>query len=398
MLIPLRTSRPQRRKPLVTELLIIANLLVFLAVLVAERAGAGDRFDLVGRAALARDGFRVWQLVSYQFLHDPGQLWHLAFNMLFLWVFGGAVEDRLRRTSFLAFYLIGGAVAGLAHTMLDPSPVIGASGSVAAVSGAFLALFPRSHIRVLIVFFFIGVYSIPSVWFIGLYFAIDLLRGTKAILGGAEDGQVAYAAHLAGYLYGFALAFALLGLGIVKREEYDVFFLFKQWRRRAAFRAASRAQVGGAWESASADTGRDLARRRKRAPEPSPAADAHAARRAEIAQLVADHKLPAAAAAYRALLVEAPEATLPERQQLDVANQLQAEGDHEGAAGAYELLLRAYSTCASAPEVRLILGAIYARRLDRPQRARELIELARAALTDPGQRSLADDLLGEIAP
>jgi membrane associated rhomboid family serine protease len=397
MFIPLRTNRAPRRRPLVTEALIVINLLIFLAGLVAERTGAMGRDEVVALGQLSRLDFHVWAVVTYQFLHDPYGIWHIAFNLLFLWVFGCAVEGRLGRASFLGFYLIGGAVAGIAQITLDPrAAVIGASGSVAAVSGAFLALFPRSRVQVLVFFFFIGVYSIPALWFIGLYILIDVLRATSQALGGGSGG-IAFAAHLAGYLYGFALAFLLLATKIVAREEFDVFYLFKQYRRRAAFRAATRDKVGGAWESASADTGPQLEKKRATPePPPDPRAAAHGAARAEISRLIAEHDLPAATARYRALLAESATATLSEDRQLDVANQLNAEGDDENAAAAYELYLEAYPLAAKASEVRLILGLLYTRRLARPDRARELIELAKARLRDHDQKALAEQLLAEI--
>ena len=129
---------------MVTQALIVANLVVYL---VGASGSFFDRFDPEALANLGhfdpRD-FKVWQLLTYQFLHDPHGIWHIAFNMLFLWVFGSAVEDRLGRVGFLGFYLIGGAVAALAHMAITKAPVIGASGSIAGVTGAFLALFPRS--------------------------------------------------------------------------------------------------------------------------------------------------------------------------------------------------------------------------------------------------------------
>ena len=136
------------------------------------------------------------------------------------------------------------------HVALAPeSPVIGASGSIAGVTGAFLALFPRSRIKVLVIFFFIGIFSIPSLWFIGFYFAIDVLRQSSSLLGGGE-GDVAYMAHIAGYIYGFGTGFLLLATNVLKREEFDVFFVFTQARRRAAFRAASCWTAGeGSWAS-----------------------------------------------------------------------------------------------------------------------------------------------------
>jgi membrane associated rhomboid family serine protease len=400
MLIPLRTSRPLKRQPIVTQGLIVANMLVYLIGLVGEAGGAFDRGAMIAFGHLGRTDFHVWQLLTYQFLHDPGSIWHLAFNMLFLWVFGSAVEDRLGRASFLGFYLVGGTVAGIAHMMFSPAPVIGASGAVAGVTGAFLALFPRSRIQVLLFFFIIGVYAIPAVWFVGFYFLIDVLRQTGEILGGSS-ARVAYMAHLAGYLYGFALAFTLLAVGIVKRGEFDIFFLFVQSRRRARHRAAIKSSTGGMWESSSADTSRQLQEKARhearRSPQEIEQERSLFEARGEISRLIGSHELERAAERYRELLDEAPDAVMSESHQLDLANQFQADGDHERAAKAYELLLQRYPACPKAPEVRLILGLLYSRRLGKPQRARELIEQAKARLADAGQRALADQLLSELA-
>ncbi|MHC4949056.1 MAG: rhomboid family intramembrane serine protease, partial [Planctomycetota bacterium] len=284
--------------------------------------------------------------------------------------------------------------------MLHPhAPVIGASGSIAAVTGAFLALFPRSRIKVLVFFFVIGVYSIPSLWFIGFYFAIDLLRQSGSLLGLSGE-RVAYMAHLAGYLYGFAMGFTLLATGLLKHEEYDVFFLFKQSRRRAAFRAASRDKTGGLWETSSrTESGRLPSRRQTReADRPlSPHQQRLAEARAAINGHLDRHDVETAAALYADLLDEAPEVVLTEPRQLDVANQLYARDDARRAAIAYERLLASYPASPHATEVRLLLGLIYARRLARPDRARELVEAARARLHDPEQRSLAEQLLAELA-
>ncbi|MHC4775209.1 MAG: rhomboid family intramembrane serine protease [Planctomycetota bacterium] len=129
MFIPLRTDRPPSRKPLVTQWLILVNLAVWVI------GAAGDYFGWFEPPRTPTDlghfdpeHFKAWQLVTYQFLHDPHGIMHLAFNMLFLWVFGAAVEDRLGRLGFLGFYLTGGIVAALAHAMINPGPVIGASG------------------------------------------------------------------------------------------------------------------------------------------------------------------------------------------------------------------------------------------------------------------------------
>ena len=124
MIIPIRTDRPPKRSPVVTQTLIVVNLAVYLL------GAAGEYFGLFENPrAMAAFGhfdpqdFRFWQLFTYQFVHDPHGILHIVFNMLFLWVFGAAVEDRLTRPGFLAFYLTGGAVAALAHMLTKDNPV-----------------------------------------------------------------------------------------------------------------------------------------------------------------------------------------------------------------------------------------------------------------------------------
>jgi membrane associated rhomboid family serine protease len=392
MFIPLRTDRPPRRHPLVTEGLIALNLLVYLAGLVGQFSGIYAIESFIDFGHLDPRNFHGWQLITSVFMHDPTGLGHIAFNMLFLWVFGAPVEDRLGRIGFLGFYLIGGAVAGVAHMMIDSSPVIGASGAIAAVTGAFLALFPRSHVVVLFLIGF-GIWHVPSLWFIGLDFVVDLLRQAGHLFGAGGD-NVAYMAHIAGYVYGFALAFVLLAAGIVKRGEFDIFFLFTQARRRAAFRAASQPNVGGLWESASADTGRKLTESKvaREAAIDERLVDA----RMEINRLAAAGDLAAAAIRYKQLLDESPSAVFGEQRQLELANQLYAQQDFAQAAAAYELFVSRFAKSAKAAEVRLMLGLLYTRQLKQPNRAREVIDAAKPHLHQSNQLALADELLAEL--
>src|SRR5215470_5784345 len=195
MFIPLRTDRPPKHRPRVTEGLIVANVAIYLAGLIGHGIGAFDLQQFVTWGEFDPQHFRFWQIFTSMFMHDPFGLWHIAFNMVFLWVFGAPVEDRLGHVSFLAFYLMGGALAAIAHMMVSPAPIIGASGAIAALTGAFLALFPRSHILVLTLIG-LGVVSVPSAWFILLYFVVDVLRQAGELLG-RGGGGVAYMAHIA---------------------------------------------------------------------------------------------------------------------------------------------------------------------------------------------------------
>ncbi len=394
MLFPLRTDRSPRRQPIITHALIVLNLSIYGAGLIGRHMGAFDLEALVNWGHFNPRAFTFWQLFTALFLHDPSSIWHLAFNMLFLWVFGPPVEGRLGRFAFLGFYLMAGALANIAHMMVSPAPVIGASGAIAGVTGLFLALFPRSNVICFYIFSG-GLIAVSSLWLIGLYFVIDVLRQTSELLG-VRVGNVAFMAHIAGYVYGFATGFVLLAMKVIPREECDVFFLFKQWRKRAALRAVNRSTGGSVWDARIADAGQRLKSRDK----PGELTDEQvnlAAIRADVHRLAAGHDLTEAAKRYRALLKLDPQAVLGEQKQLEIANQLAAEGDHPTAAKAYELLLGSFPRTHSAAEVRLLLGMLYARNLANPQRARELIAAAKASLNNPTQQQLADTLLAELS-
>jgi len=176
MFIPIRTDRAPRRRPVATQVIIGINLVIFIVAHLGDRSDWFTMEAFLGAGHFDPQAIRPWQLITYQFLHAPNSFWHIGANMVFLWVVGSAVEGRLRASGFVPLYLLGGMVAGIGHLMLSGNPVIGASGSVAAVTGAYLALFPRSSVQVLVIFFVIGLYSIPSLWFIGFYVALDLIN------------------------------------------------------------------------------------------------------------------------------------------------------------------------------------------------------------------------------
>jgi membrane associated rhomboid family serine protease len=144
-------------------------------------------------------------ILTSMFLH--GGFLHLAGNMLFLWVFGNNVEDALGRARFLAFYLATGAVAALAQVAVGVAagdlftPMVGASGAVSGVLAAYVVLFPRSRVLTLIpIFFIIRIVWLPAGFFIGIWFALQLL---PALLGAGQGGGVAYMAHVGGFVAGW---------------------------------------------------------------------------------------------------------------------------------------------------------------------------------------------------
>lgn len=151
-------------------------------------------------------------LLTMMFLH--GGWLHLISNMWFLWIFGNNIEDRLGHVIFVCFYVLGGLLASACHWAVDPSsavPVIGASGAVAAVLGAYAVTFPTAKVRTLFFLFFIFIFDIPALVVLGLWFLQQLLAGIGA-LGANMHGGVAWWAHVGGFVAG-AVLMPILALG-----------------------------------------------------------------------------------------------------------------------------------------------------------------------------------------
>ena len=239
-MIPLKDYNPTRRPAVVTVLLIAANVFVYFLI---QRPGAqnqtsfsfayaaipcelaegrplstdelkrtfnGDGAEACDRAAGRADPSplrfpqkHVYLAVLYSmFLH--GSLLHIASNMLFLWVFGNNIEDRMGVVGFVAFYLASGIVATLAHVAVQPNstvPVVGASGAIAGVMGAYLVLFPNVKIRSLLIYFLVLIRDIPAKWLLGFWFLLQFFTNP------AEG--VAWVAHVGGFLFGAVVALLL---------------------------------------------------------------------------------------------------------------------------------------------------------------------------------------------
>lgn len=394
-MIPIGTDRPPKRRPLVNETLIAVNLAVYITGLVGISLGWFDREALLRFVHYDPQHLRVWQLLTYQFAHDQYGLGHIIFNMIFLWVFGNAVEDRLGRLGYLAFYLIGGVIAGLAHGLVSPAPVIGASGAIAGVSGAFLALFPRANVRILILFIVIGIVSIPAMWVIAFYFALDVLNQTMAIFG-RGGSNVAYAAHLAGYVYGFAVGFGLLATGLLRREEFDIFFLFKQAKRRREFQGAVQASKGGVWDAPIAVKPGKPSAQPASALSLSTEETVYAEARSEVSRLASENRLPEAAQRYLDLLDDYPTLTMNERLQVEIANYFHANGRIPEAIHACERLLDIYPNASQAAQYRLLMAMMLSRTTGARDRVAELLRAAAPKLHDASERELARALADEL--
>jgi membrane associated rhomboid family serine protease len=223
-MIPLRDANPTRRTPIVTLALIVACFVVFAYELGRLGSGGPDALDafatewgivpaqLTAAWATGRDLVgEALTLITSQFLH--GGWLHLLGNMLYLWIFGNNVEDRLGRIRFLGFYLVGGLVAGLTQVAIAPDspiPTIGASGAIAATLGAYVVLFPRARITSLVFLgFFYQLIDVPAVIVLVFWFLLQLIDGIASLGVTDASGGVAFFAHIGGFVFG-----ALVGLVI----------------------------------------------------------------------------------------------------------------------------------------------------------------------------------------
>ena len=231
-MIPLRDNIPSRHRPIMNYAIIGLNVLFFFLEL-----GTGShlqeflttfgfipaRFFAMAEAHPERLAGLYLPLLTTMFLH--GGWLHLIANMWTLFIFGDNVEDRLGHFRFLLFYLASGVAGSLLHAYLTPNswvPVVGASGAIAGVMGAYFLLFRNSMVLVFIPFFILApIVEVPAYVFLGVWFLLQFFSGTSSILGAraAEGGGVAFWAHVGGFLAGICLIFLLSTIGLVQAEK-----------------------------------------------------------------------------------------------------------------------------------------------------------------------------------
>ena len=218
-MIPLRDTIPSRSVPIVNYLLIVVNALVFFYELTlgADLPYFITRYGIVparffNPQLFGADlfGAAVLPLITFMFLH--GGWFHFIGNMLYLWIFGDNVEDRVGHFRYLMFYVICGLASGLAQLFIYPSsplPIVGASGAIAGVMGGYLLLYPFARVVTLFFFFFfVQIVEVPALFFLGFWFVFQFLSGSFSLAG--EGGGVAWWAHIGGFVCGALLVFPLL--------------------------------------------------------------------------------------------------------------------------------------------------------------------------------------------
>ena len=222
-MFPLKDDNPSNSAPVVTVALIVLNALFFVYQISLEAGGADgaragqafiEEFGLVPcrLTGACRVGAElpspVLTIFTSMFMH--GGLFHIGGNMLYLWIFGNNVEDTLGHGRYLLFYLLSGVAAALAQTAVGPSsmvPMVGASGAVSGVLGAYLLLFPHAHVTTLIILgFFFRLVQIPAMVVLGFWIVLQVLNGLGSF---GSSGGVAFFAHIGGFLAGMGLLYAL---------------------------------------------------------------------------------------------------------------------------------------------------------------------------------------------
>lgn len=389
MFIPIRTDYRMARTPWVNYLIIAVNALAFVA---SYRYVMSSGTTPITHLLLDPDEPHLYQFFTSIFLH--GSIMHIVGNMVFLWVFGNAVNDRLGQTGYLAFYLAGGVLAGVGYLLLGGHyPVLGASGAISAVTGAYLVLLPRARVTLLIwLFYFLTTIEVSSLYFLLFQFVFNLWMSLDIRFGGEGSSGVAYVAHSSGYIFGIAVTAALLAVRLLPRDPLDLLNLIRAARRRAHYRRMVQAGLDpfhpiGPQITAPQSRWID-AQATPQAPPGTPEAREMQLRR-EIATAWGRHDLPEAAGKYLQLIQVAEGALLPQDQQLDVANQLMAVEQYPAAADAYERFMAHYANYEHIADIYLMLGLLYGRYLHQDAQAERLLRLAIDSLQDEHKRQLA---------
>jgi len=382
IILPIGTNSPLTRKPQVNYVLIALNFAVFLAPNILKHAGLMDSVSakrMLESWVLFSQKPQLHQFFTYAFLHAGWM--HILGNMFFLYVFGNSVNSKLGNLGYLLLYLGGAVFSGLGHTLLLGKPVLGASGAVAAITGTYMVLFPKTLIHTFYWFlFFVGTTDFSALYFI--LFKLIIYDNMLEPRWADAPGNVAYSAHLAGYCYGILVPMILLALKILPHSQFDLWALFQRWRRRQQFQT-----MGGFGPRYVESTSTDVP------PVPqSPAADL----RNQISGKLYESRLDEAADLYLQLMQTAPDQVLPQQQQLDVANKLMHTGRHHAAAKAYEDFIRYYPRYPFLEQVQLMLGLLYSRYLGQKDLAKKHLQKSLEKLTDAGQRQMCQNELDHL--
>ncbi len=390
VIIPLGTDRPSLRPMLVTPLLMGLNIAVFVA-LAALGSKNPDQLEAIRRALMLQPhDFHWYQPITSAFLH--ADFWHIAANMLFLWVFGPNIEDRLGKWWFLVFYVGGAFAASGLHVAFEDAPALGASGAVSALTGAYLVLFPRTQIKALFLLF-LRPFSVSAWWFIVGAFVWDLIGQ------GARADNIAHLAHIGGSIYGASVMLILLWTKLLPREIYDLFSIARQAHRRRQLKEAT----ADGHKRAATWWGNDKK-------EGVVSGEAVAAARAEVQRLLTALDMPGAGRAYKALMTDhaaVPGATVLSVKYMEQlaahyyaarldGPESQREDHRKLAAYVMEKMIAAYPREQGTPRCRVLLALLLSHEMNDPARAKSLLEEAIPYLHDDAELAIAKEELAAI--
>jgi hypothetical protein len=264
---------------------------------------------------------------------------------------------------------------------------LGASGAVAAVTGAYLVLYPQTLITVAYWFFFIGTIEVPAMWFIAfkLIFIDNVLY---------RDSHIAHDAHLTGYAYGVIVTLLLLAARLVSGDHLDLWAMAKRWNRRRSYRDV----VADGYDPFAGTGGRKtvVATPVKKTVAQIQSETDIRELRAGIGQRIMERNLAEAAHLYIELMKVDSDQLLPRQYLLDIANQLASDRQPSEAAWAYEQFLKHYGSYEHAEQVELMLGILYSRYLQKPEQAVQHLQRAAEKLSDPGQLKLCQEELSRL--
>jgi membrane associated rhomboid family serine protease len=229
VVIPLHDDNPTTTKPRVTVGIMIACTVIYVFQhLLLSREGATHVIYALGVIPALLTGQATADFSSFppaltvltsMFVH--GGFWHLAGNMLYLWIFGNNVEEAMGHVKFLAFYLLCGAAAVAAQVLPNTAseiPMVGASGAISGVMGAYFVMYPHSRVLTLVFFFLV---EVPAIFFLGIYFVMQVLSGVGSLAASnAAGGGTAFWAHVGGFIFGAMMGAVLRARGY-RRWEHD---------------------------------------------------------------------------------------------------------------------------------------------------------------------------------
>ena len=383
MLLPIRTNVRPWRTPYTNYALIIVNVIIFLITYIG---GQHTPERWVNSCMLTPAYPFLWQFITYAFLH--GSIGHILGNMYFLYMFGNNVNDRLGHIGYLCFYLAGAVFSAIGHILAASlygsgvaTPVLGASGAIAAVTGAYLVLYPQTLITIVYWFFFIGTMEIPAIYLILLkmIFIDNIIARTAP--------NVAYDAHLAGYAFGIGAILLLLATKLIAQDQFDLWAMLRRWNQRKIYRDV----VVQSTDPFAGRISKKINVKETKTEAQKQAEEKVLALRQEILIRINQGNLASAAELYLELTRDDTGQLLPRQAMLDIANQLMSAGRWTEAAEAYEKFLSYYSGTEHCEQVQLMLGIIYARYLSDRQKAVDYLKKAYGKLADAGQKKMCGD-------